>query len=213
MAKNSVIFVVFLFLITGCSEKVTVDYRDYQNSHYRLMGKMKSKYSSKEFDHLIDKYANEYNINAKLVKAIIKKESDFNPRALNLVSGATGLMQIKPETAGADVYRKVFKKGGRPSRNELMDPDVNIAVGVAYLTIIQEYLGQIENEESLEYCIIASFNSGAGAVLDVFSRDRKKATQIINELTPNEVYHILTTKHPRDETREYLPKVLAYKDL
>lgn len=211
--KKSVVISIFLIFITGCSSKVTVDYRDFKSSNYRVMKSIRDKYQSSDFDHLIKKYAKKYNFSEKLVKAIIKKESNFNPRAVNKSSGATGLMQIKPETAGADVYEKIFKKSGMPSRHELMNPNLNIEVGVAYFTVLDKYLGEIKNSESLEYCIIASFNSGAGAVLKVFSSDRKKATKIINQLSPNEVYHILTTKHPRAETRDYLKKVLVLKNI
>lgn len=213
MRRNIFIVITFMLLITGCSSKVTVDYRDFKSSNYRVTKTIKDKFQSSDFDSLIKKYAKKYGVDKKLVKAIIKKESNFNPRAVNKVSGATGLMQIKPETAGADVYQRIFKKSGRPSRYELMNPNTNIEIGVAYLTILEKYLGKIDNKDSLEFCIVASFNSGAGAVLEVFSKDRKKATRIINDLTPNEVYHILTTKHPRGETRDYVQKVLAYKNI
>ncbi len=211
--KKSILVLIFFIFITGCSSKVVVDYRDFKNSNYRVMKSIKDKYQSSDFDHLIKKYAKKYNIDKRLVKAIMKKESNFNPRVVNKSSGATGLMQIKPETAGADVYKRIFKKSGMPSRHELKNPNLNIEVGVAYFTILDKYLGKIKNRESLEYCMISSYNSGAGAVLKVFSSDRKKATKIINQLSPNEVYHILTTKHPRAETRDYLKKVLVLKNI
>jgi len=213
-----------ILFLAGCSGKVTVDYEKYKKYGYKSIEKSKAKsspkysgkldkYQSSSFDSLIKKYSKKYRVDPKLVKAIIKKESNFNPKAINARSGATGLMQIKPETAGADVYQKILKKSGKPSRSQLQEAELNINIGTAYLTILERYLGKIDNKTALEYCIISSFNSGAGAVLKVFHSNRKKATGVINSLSPDEVYDILTKKHPRGETRNYLKKVLAYKKM
>jgi membrane-bound lytic murein transglycosylase C len=201
-----------LLFLLGCSNKVTIDYENYQKHGNRYVENLSDSQSG-NFDSLIIKYSKKYDVDKKLVKAIIKKESNFNPKALNPKSGATGLMQIKPETAGADVYQKIFKKSGRPSRSELKNAEHNIEIGTAYLTVLAGYLGNIKDRVALEYCIISAFNSGAGAVLEVFNSNRKKAVDVINSLSANEVYDILTTKHPRGESREYLKKVLAYKNI
>lgn len=219
MRFNSLTLIALgIIFFTGCSEKVKIDYSDFKSSNYKFargkdeIGKL-DKHMSDSFDSIIKKYSQKYSVDAKLIKAIIKKESNFNPKAVNSSSGATGLMQIKPETAGADVYQKIFKKSGEPSRSQLKNPDRNIEIGTAYFRVLEKYLGKIENKDSLEYCLIASFNSGAGAVLKVFHSDRAKAKKLINDLTSKEVYHILTTKHPRAETRDYVKKVLAYKEI
>jgi soluble lytic murein transglycosylase-like protein len=53
---------------------------------------------SAEYVRLIVRACRRYNIAFALVKAVIKAESAFNPRALSS-AGARGLMQLMPETA------------------------------------------------------------------------------------------------------------------
>lgn len=213
MTKREFILIAFIiFLMSGCSRKVTVDYSSFQKNGYRYVEGL-SRTQKYDFDPIIRLCADKYNIDKKLIKAIIKKESDFNPNVINPYSGATGLMQIKPEAAGADVYKRILNRFGQPSRSDLKDPALNIEVGTAYITLLAQYLAGIQNPTSLEFCIISSYNSGAGAVLEVFSYDRKKAVEVINSMSSAEVYETLTTEHPRAEARDYLKKVLAYKEI
>jgi len=64
---------------------------------------------------------------------------------------------------------------------------------------------------SREYCVIASYNGGSGALLKTFSRDRAKALQLINTRSPLAVFETITQSHAAEETRQYLKKVLAAK--
>ncbi len=156
----------------------------------------------------VDRYARQFGVSKSLVFAVIKTESNFNPFA---VSGAPayGLMQLVPETGGRDAYKMVKGSAVTPSKEYLFDADNNIELGTAYLNIIeQRYLGEIQNPLTREYCTIAAYNGGAGNVLNLFSKDRSKAPDVINRLPPSEVYRKLRTEHPRDETRRYLVKVL-----
>ena len=69
---------------------------------YRVYIKEKSTYSpssfysSDKYDDLISQASRQFGVDSRLVKAIIKAESDFNPRAVSK-KGAMGLMQIMPE--------------------------------------------------------------------------------------------------------------------
>jgi len=157
---------------------------------------------------LVDIYAQQFKVSKSLVYAVIKTESAFNPYAVSS-SPAYGLMQIVPTTAGRDTFRKVKGYDHIPSKEYLFNSANNIELGTAYLNILdRQYLGAIQHPITREYCTISAYNGGAGNVLRMFSKNRDKAINIINSLTPSKVYQKLRHEHPRDETRRYLRKVL-----
>jgi len=104
-------------------------------------------YSAKDrFDHLIEEAARQYGVDFALIKAIIRAESDFDPRAVSGV-GAMGLMQLMPETA-----RNL-------SVIDAFDPGENIDGGVRHF---RELLGTFRNDLKLS---LAAYNAGKNAVL------------------------------------------------
>ena len=68
--------------------------------------------------------SNEYHVPFDLVKSVIHTESSWNHKAVS-VSGAVGLMQVKPSTAMSE-----FKT----PEQDLYDPYVNVTVGIMYLS-------------------------------------------------------------------------------
>lgn len=95
------------------------------------------------YGEIIDKVSKEQNVDAKLVRALIKVESAYNGRARSR-KGAMGLMQLMPETARlyavADPY----------------DPAANIEAGVKHLSGLMQHL-------PLDWAL-AAYNAGEGAV-------------------------------------------------
>ncbi|WP_274054596.1 membrane-bound lytic murein transglycosylase MltC [Thalassomonas haliotis] len=151
--------------------------------------------------------ANKYQIKPELIYAIIETESSFNPFAVSHAN-AYGLMQIVPATAGKDVYQKIRKKPGMPSRQTLFSARENIDIGTAYLHILsRQYLKNIRNSQSRHFAVISAYNGGAGNVFKTFNSNRDHAKSRINTLLPEEVYRHLTTGHPKAESRRYLQKV------
>ncbi|MHC5652684.1 lytic transglycosylase domain-containing protein [Stappia sp.] len=79
---------------------------------------------SAKYDDIIRTEARKHGIPVELAHAIVKVESNYNPRARGR-HGEIGLMQIKPQTA-----RGVGFSG---SAKALYDPKTNITYGMKYL--------------------------------------------------------------------------------
>jgi soluble lytic murein transglycosylase-like protein len=98
------------------------------------------------YDDHIRQAAALYQIPEELVRAVIKVESDFDPRAVS-PANARGLMQLIPETADRMLVTDVF------------DPRQNIFGGVRYLRVLANlFNGDIE-------LTLAGYNAGEGAVI------------------------------------------------
>ncbi|EOC0418904.1 membrane-bound lytic murein transglycosylase MltC [Cronobacter malonaticus] len=155
---------------------------------------------------MVRQASRKYGVDESLILAIMQTESSFNPYAVSHAD-ALGLMQVVQHSAGKDVFRSQGK-WGTPSRSYLFDPQSNIDTGTAYLAMLDNvYLGGITNPTSRRYAVITAYNGGAGSVLRVFSNDKDQAVNIINQLSPGDVYETLTNRHPSAESRRYLYKV------
>jgi len=98
------------------------------------------------YDEHIRQAAALYQIPEQLVRAIIKVESDYDPRAVS-VSGARGLMQLMPDTAD------------RLQVRDIDDPRENIFGGVRFLRILaNSFNGDLE-------LTVAAYNAGEGEVM------------------------------------------------
>jgi soluble lytic murein transglycosylase-like protein len=98
------------------------------------------------YDDPIRGAATLYQIPEQLVRAIIRCESDYDPRAVS-VSGARGLMQLMPDTAMLMQVR------------DIDDPRENIFGGVRLLRVLaNEFNGDLE-------LTVAAYNAGDGAVI------------------------------------------------
>ncbi len=90
---------------------------------------------------LIEQYAAENSLEAGLVAALITQESGGDPQAYSH-SGAVGLMQVMPSDGLAASFMCVSGPcfSDRPSTQELLDPEYNIAYGTKMLSgLINKY--------------------------------------------------------------------------
>lgn len=157
-------------------------------------------------------YAKQFNVSPSLVLGVIKSESSFNPHA---VSGAPayGLMQLVPTSGGRDAYRRAKQEDIAPSREYLFDPENNIELGTAYLSVLTfEQLKGVEDRTSRDYCVISAYNTGPSNVMRAFTTAKGKQRfqdgfARINSLSPSQVFQTLREKLPYEETRHYLPTV------
>ena len=101
--------------------------------------------TSQEIDDVIDKAAQKHSVDANLVRALIKQESNFNPSAVSN-KGAMGLMQLMPGTARQLGVSDPF------------DPQQNVDAGVKHLKqLLDNYNGDVRLG-------LAAYNAGEGAV-------------------------------------------------
>lgn len=97
------------------------------------------------YDAIIQAEAKKHGVDAALVSAVIRAESNYEPRALSR-KGARGLMQLMPATAKRLEVRKPF------------DPASNVAGGVKYLKELAE---RFKHRPEL---VLAAYNAGERAV-------------------------------------------------
>jgi Transglycosylase SLT domain len=97
------------------------------------------------YDGAILAAARRFNVDAALVSAVIKAESNYDPHAVSR-KGARGLMQLMPATSQRLAVRRPF------------DPGANIDGGVRYL---RELIDRFGSKPEL---VLAAYNAGEDAV-------------------------------------------------
>ncbi len=118
------------------------------NTATRDAGYPAPSFSNSPYTSLISKYAKTYGVPVALAHAVVRIESNFNPKARG-GAGEIGLMQIKPATA-----RMMGYSG---SSKGLYDPETNIRYGMKYLSMAHE-LG-----DGRTCSTILKYNAGHGA--------------------------------------------------
>lgn len=105
------------------------------------------------YQHIQDA-ARAYGVDAHLLQAVMKVESNFDPYAVSR-SGAIGLMQIMPATAAGFIGLR----GTRQSLSQqLMDPAINVHAGALYLrSLLDTFSHRVD-------LALAAYNAGAGNV-------------------------------------------------
>ena len=97
------------------------------------------------YDDFIQTASGRYNLDADLIRAVIKAESDFNVTARSN-KGAMGLMQLMPDTARLHNVTNAY------------NPGENVEAGARHLRmLLDRYQGDLELS-------LAAYNAGSAAV-------------------------------------------------
>jgi len=122
---------------------------------------------------LIKEWAPRYNLDARLVEAIVAVESNYDRFAVSR-KGAQGLMQLIPATAKRFGVRDAF------------DPADNIRGGIRYLNFLMSYF-----QGNLEH-VLAAYNAGERTVVRYHGVPPYPETQkYIRKVTS--LYHALSS--------------------
>ena len=101
--------------------------------------------SERELEPVIRRYSSQHQLHPALIRAVIKAESNFDPRAVSR-AGAIGLMQLMPQTAL------------RLDVRDMYDPDDNVGGGTKYLRqLLDRFHGNLP-------LALAAYNAGEHAV-------------------------------------------------
>jgi len=104
-----------------------------------------------KYSPIIEGAARDHGLDPRLLHAVIRVESAYNPRALS-VKGAGGLMQLIPDTAR------------RYGVGDVFDPTQNVYAGARYL---KDLLAMFNNNLELA---LAGYNAGENAVIRAGNR-------------------------------------------
>ena len=133
-----------------------------------------------------------YRIDRALLHAIVRQESKFNASAQNKSSGATGLMQLMPKTAGYMAGSDIFED--RENLHLLKNPEVSLDIGQKYVEHLLN--NSLVGQDLLSLAI--AYNAGPGK-LSKWKEERKDITDPL----------LFIETIPYAETRTYVQRVLS----
>ena len=144
----------------------------------------------REFRAEVEEAAERFGVEANMLYAIIKAESGFCATAVSR-AGAIGLMQIIPDTYLLDIRDNI---GLDAPSSVLFQPRENILCGAYYFSRWYTHFGSAVEA-------LAAYNAGIGNV-----------QKWLADESLSDVKGLIVEKIPYAETRNYVKRVLKYKE-
>ncbi len=117
---------------------------------------LRTSQSLKRYGPIIQKYAHSYQMDWRLILAVMKQESSFRPKVVSN-KGAYGLMQIMPVTA-KELTEKIGMKNARSPYN-------NIKAGIFHLKSLYRTFDESVGDERIKLTL-AAYNAGLNRIRD-----------------------------------------------
>jgi hypothetical protein len=148
-----------------------------------------------EIDSLLEQTASRFKVDPELVRAIVRVESDYDPKAVSR-KGAMGLMQLVPATAQRFGVENPF------------DPKQNLEGGVNYLKYLLELFG---GDLGLS---LAAYNAGEHSVqryggIPAFAETRNYVRKVRNLYQTGDAPAPAKSTTPREPPQ---PSITRYVD-
>jgi soluble lytic murein transglycosylase len=131
------------------------------------------------YDYLIEVAAKRHAIDPMLVKAVIWRESGFEPTALGN-DGEVGLMQVLPDRTGAAQDWANYTGVKLPCKGVLFNPEMNIEIGTWYLS---KYLKKYRDRDNPEVLALCAYNAGPGKAKEWAAIAETKKEPVIKQIS------------------------------
>jgi soluble lytic murein transglycosylase-like protein len=163
-----------------------------------------------KFDSLFRKYGDEFNIDPLLLKAQVKQESNFNPDAINRVSGAKGLAQFMDRTweEWCDLVPGIQKE---VNKYDPFDPSQAIHAQSAYMSFLKKIIEQklvqtLSDKDYLMHWALVAYNWGIGNIIGRVVKGKVKMGMI----QFSKFNYEFAEKYLPKETSNYVTRIMKY---
>ena len=163
-----------------------------------------------KYDSLFQQYGKEFHIDPLLLKAQVKQESNFNPNALNKISGAKGLAQFVDKTweEWCDLVPGIQKN---IDHYDPFNPDQAIHAQSAYMSFLAKLIDQklsqtLTDKDYLYHWALAAYNWGIGNIMGRVVKGKVKMGMI----QFSKFNYEFADKYLPAETSNYVKQIMKY---
>jgi soluble lytic murein transglycosylase-like protein len=162
------------------------------------------------YDDLFHKYGEEYGVDWLFLKAQVKCESNFNPKAVNKKTGAKGLCQIS-DSMWEDITRLMPGRLGRKKKFHPFNPADSIIAQCLYLEYSFKRIDDVlKNKNYMTDWVLATYKMGIRRVLGGKTKSGRYVTGIFEKLANEPIEEAWMTFDM--DIFEYISEVIETRD-